>query len=459
MELATRFLGIPAGSCLLLGPRGTGKSTWLTHMLPDALRIDLLKPDVYRELAARPERLSALAEATPPGSTVIVDEVQRVPELLNVVHGLIESPARRRFVLTGSSARKLRRGGVDLLAGRATLRTMHPFMAGEWPGFDLDSALRLGLVPLVRAAADPEDTLRAYATLYLEREVQAEGWARNVGAFARFLEAISFSHAHVLNLANVARECQVERKTAAGYLGVLEDLLLSFRLPVFTTRAARATVAHPKFYLFDTGIFRALRPSGPLDRDAGFVEGDALEGLVAQHLRAWLAYSAHKAERTTGAHPATSKSISSSTARRASGPSKSRTPGASVQKTCARSGHFAATIPRPPHTSSIVALTAWSSTAFAVCPSSSSCAPCTPATRLNADPRCRPGVHRPTHRAARVLTLAEHARSTAGLIQGFARGCPGVACHYNRWQAARVQRRSSSVQPMARTTWVPRRKS
>lgn len=296
MELATRFLGIPAGSCLLLGPRGTGKSTWLTHMLPDALRIDLLKPDVYRELAARPERLSALAEATPPGSTVIVDEVQRVPELLNVVHGLIESPARRRFVLTGSSARKLRRGGVDLLAGRATLRTMHPFMAGEWPGFDLDSALRLGLVPLVRAAADPEDTLRAYATLYLEREVQAEGWARNVGAFARFLEAISFSHAHVLNLANVARECQVERKTAAGYLGVLEDLLLSFRLPVFTTRAARATVAHPKFYLFDTGIFRALRPSGPLDRDAGFVEGDALEGLVAQHLRAWLAYSAHKAE-------------------------------------------------------------------------------------------------------------------------------------------------------------------
>jgi predicted AAA+ superfamily ATPase len=296
MELVPRFFVIPEGSCLLLGPRGTGKSTWLTHLLPDSLRIDLLKPDVYRELSARPERLAALAAATRPGSMIVIDEVQRVPELLNVVHGLIESPSPRRFVLTGSSARKLRRGGTDLLAGRAVLRTLHPFMAAELPTFDLDAALRLGLLPLVRSSTNPDDTLRSYATLYLEQEVQLEGWARNTGAFARFLEAISFSHAEVLNLTNVARECQVERKTAAGYLGVLEDLLLAFRLPVFARRTARATTAHPKFYLFDTGIFRSLRPTGPLDHDRGFTDGNALEGLVAQHLRAWIAYSRRRAD-------------------------------------------------------------------------------------------------------------------------------------------------------------------
>jgi predicted AAA+ superfamily ATPase len=296
MEFTSRFLALPEGSCLLLGPRGTGKSTWLAHVLPDALLLDLLKPDVYRELAARPERLTALVAATPPGSTVVVDEVQRVPELLNVVHGIIESPSPRRFVLTGSSARKLRRGGTDLLAGRAVLRSLHPFMAAELRDFDLDAALRLGMIPLVRAAVDPDDTLRAYATLYLEQEVQLEGWARNVGAFARFLEAISVSHAEILNLAHVARECQVERKTAAGYLDVLEDLLLAFRVPVFTRRASRATIAHPKFYLFDTGVLRTIRPTGPLDHGAGQVEGAALEGLVAQHLRAWLAYSRRRAE-------------------------------------------------------------------------------------------------------------------------------------------------------------------
>jgi len=148
----------------------------------------------------------------------------------------------------------------------------------------------------VRAAVDPRDTLRSYAALYVEQEVQMEGWARNAGAFARFLEAISLSHAQVLNLANIARECQVERNTAAGYLSVLEDLLLGFRLPVFTKRAARETTAHPKFYLFDAGVFRELRRTGPLDHEAGSIDGAALEGLVAQHLRAWIGYSSHRAE-------------------------------------------------------------------------------------------------------------------------------------------------------------------
>jgi predicted AAA+ superfamily ATPase len=263
--------------------------------VPDALFVDLLQPDVARELAARPERLRDLVRGAPEASTVVLDEVQRVPELLNVVHALIESADRRRFVLTGPSARKLRRGGVDLLAGRAVVRTLHPFMAAEIDPFDLPAALARGLLPLVVAAVQPDDVLRAYASLYLDEEVRLEGWARNVGAFARFLEAMSFAQATVLSVANVARECQVERKTVAAYVEVLEDLLLSFRVPVFTRRAKRETSAHPKFFFFDAGVFRSLRPRGPLDRPEE-IEGAALEGLVAQHLRAWLAYRGNDAE-------------------------------------------------------------------------------------------------------------------------------------------------------------------
>jgi predicted AAA+ superfamily ATPase len=295
MELTCRFFVPPRQSFFLFGPRGTGKSTWLRATLPDALNIDLLQPDVARELTARPERLRDLVRGAPGRSTVILDEVQRVPDLLNVVHALIESKERRRFVLTGSSARKLRRGGVDLLAGRAVVRTLHPFMAAELEKFELEAALTRGLLPLVVAAEQPDDVLRAYASLYLDQEVRLEGWVRNVGAFARFLEAISFSHAGVLNVVNVARECQVERKTVAAYIEVLEDLLLSFRLPVFTRRAKRETAVHPKFFLFDAGVFRSLRPRGPLDRPEE-IEGAALEGLVAQHLRAWLAYRGDDAE-------------------------------------------------------------------------------------------------------------------------------------------------------------------
>lgn len=289
MELSGRFLPIPRQSFFLFGPRGTGKSTWLRHILPDALFLDLLQPDLARELTARPERLLDFIRAEPGPSTVVVDEVQRVPELLNVIHAVLESKDRRRFVLTGSSARKLRRGGVNLLAGRAVVRTLHPFMAAELAHFDFLAALTRGLLPLVVAAERPDDVLKAYASLYLDEEVRLEGWARNVGAFARFLEAVSFSHGSVLNVANVARECQVERKTVATYIEVLEDLLLSFRVPVFTRRAKRDTIVHSKLFLFDAGVFRSLRPGGPLDHPEA-IEGAALEGLVAQHLRAWLAY-------------------------------------------------------------------------------------------------------------------------------------------------------------------------
>jgi predicted AAA+ superfamily ATPase len=289
MEVLRRFFPFPSGSAFIFGPRGSGKSTWLRHSLPDALWLNLLQPETYREMSARPERLRQLVQGSNQ-TDVVVDEIQRVPELLNVVHDLMESGEKRRFLLTGSSARKLRRGGVDLLAGRAVNLTMHPFMAAEVPTFDLDRALDIGMLPLVVGSSDPIATLHAYATLYLDEEVKLEGWARDIGQFARFLETVTFSHGAVLNVANVAREAQVERKTIAAYIEVLEDLLLAFRLPVFMRRAKRETTQQPKFYLFDAGVFRSLRPRGPLDRPSE-IGGAALEGLVAQHLRAWIAYS------------------------------------------------------------------------------------------------------------------------------------------------------------------------
>ena len=223
-------------------------------------------------------------------NVLIIDEVQKIPELLDVVHMLREKYPAIQFILTGSSSRKLKTSGVDLMAGRAVVKTMHPFMATELgESFALESALQTGMIPLIVSSADPLETLGAYLALYIREEVQQESLVRNIGAFGRFLEAASFSHASVLNTTEIARECMVNRKTVAGYLGVLEDLLLSFQVPVFSRRAKRKLAAHPKFYFFDSGVFRSLRPTGPIDSDQE-IGGAALEGLVAQHLRGWLAY-------------------------------------------------------------------------------------------------------------------------------------------------------------------------
>ena len=291
MEFIPRFFRPPErGSFFLFGPRGTGKSLWAQTTLPTALRLDLLDPETARSYGARPERLAELVAAHPDVRQIVIDEIQKLPELLPVVHRLIEQRRDLQFVLTASSARKLKRAGVDLLGGRAVERTLHPYMAAELGRrFRVETALQHGLVPLVYGSPDPADVLRGYAALYLREEVQLEGLVRNVGAFSRFLEAVSFSHAAPLNVAAVSRECEVERKTVEGYVEILEDLLLAFRVPVFSRRARRALAAHPKLYLFDAGVFRTLRPSGPLDRPQE-IEGAALEGLVAQHLRAWIAY-------------------------------------------------------------------------------------------------------------------------------------------------------------------------
>lgn len=176
MEFVPRFLTLPEQSFFLFGPRGTGKKTWLRQRLPEAIFVNPIRPEVYRKMASRSERLGEVVRGDPAGRDVVVDEVQRAPELLHVVHDLMEQPSPPRFVLTGPSARKLRRGGIDLLAGRAVVRTLHPFLAAELPTFDLERSLEIGLLSLVLDSAQPEDTLAAYANLYLEHEVQTEGW-------------------------------------------------------------------------------------------------------------------------------------------------------------------------------------------------------------------------------------------------------------------------------------------
>jgi len=291
MQIIERYFQGPESSYFLFGPRGTGKTTWLKMNCKNELIIDLLEPSLYRRFKAKPERLREVIEGNPEKKVVILDEIQKVPELLDAVHSIMEDKPDLQFILTGSSARKITQKRVNLLGGRALVRSLHPFMASELKdAFDLNSALQIGLVPLVLSAQNPEDTLNAYITLYMKEEIQVEGLVRNIGNFARFLEAISFSHGAVLNISNVARECEVEKRTVHNYIEILYDLLMAYSLSVFSKKAKRAIKQHPKFYFFDTGVFRTLRPSGPLDRP-GEIDGAALEGLIAQHLKAWIDYS------------------------------------------------------------------------------------------------------------------------------------------------------------------------
>ncbi len=277
---------VPPGkeSFFLFGPRGTGKSTWVAASMPKALRLDLLDLGVYGELLRHPERLAAMI-ASAGAREVIVDEVQRLPALLDEVHRLIETE-KVRFALTGSSARKLRRGGANLLAGRARTLEMHPLTAAELgSAFDLARSLRVGHLPTAYTAGDAERFLRSYVGTYLREEVQAEALTRNLDAFSRFLTSASFSQASPLSISNIARDVGISRKTVESHFDLIDDLLLAVRIPVFTRRAKRAMTAHPKFYYFDAGVFRALRPRGPLDV-GDEIDGAALETLVMQELRA-----------------------------------------------------------------------------------------------------------------------------------------------------------------------------
>ncbi len=283
----SRLLRPPDGSFFLFGPRGTGKSSWVRTTFPKGLYFDLLDSDIFFDFHASPRRLG---ERVAPGfrDWVILDEVQKIPEILDEVHRLIEA-RRLRFVLTGSSARKLRRKGVNLLAGRAVTRFMHPLAVAELgAAFDLKRSLLVGHLPAAQTAPDlakARDFLASYVTTYLREEIQQEGLTRNIGAFARFLEAASLSQGSLMNISSVARECGVQRKVVENYMSILEDLLIAQRIPIFTRRAKREMANHPKFYFFDVGVYRALRPRGPLDSPEE-IEGPALETLLLQELRA-----------------------------------------------------------------------------------------------------------------------------------------------------------------------------
>lgn len=270
-------------SFFLFGPRGTGKSTWLRAQFPEATFIDLLSAESYRYLLSNPHRLASLIPKE--SKCVVIDEVQKIPELLDEVHRLIEAK-QIRFILTGSSARKLKREGVNLLAGRAVQRTFHPLTCWELgTDFSLEQSLQRGLLPLAIAASDPKDFLSAYVNTYLREEVQAEGIVRNLSAYAHFLEIASFSQASTLTMTSIASDVGVDAKVIASYFDVTEDLLLSIRIPVFSKRAKRRLKSHPKFFFFDCGVFRALRPKGPLDKSSE-IDGPALETMFLQHYRA-----------------------------------------------------------------------------------------------------------------------------------------------------------------------------
>lgn len=280
----TRALGPPPGSFFLFGVRGVGKSTWAKAAFPGAYVVDLLDEARHHTLLADPSLLSAELAALPRAKTVVLDEIQRVPALLNEVHRAIEA-TRRRFVLLGSSARRLKTAGTNLLAGRATLETLYPLVPQELGSdFDLARVLRFGSIPVVWQSANPRAALEAYVQLYLREEIRAEALARNLPAFLRFLPVAALCHGQTVNVSGLARDAATSRTTIDGYLGILEDTLVATRLPAYEAKLRVRERSHPKLYWVDPGLARAARrhldPVGPDEK------GPLFEGWVYTLLRA-----------------------------------------------------------------------------------------------------------------------------------------------------------------------------
>ena len=287
----TRSFRLPEHSFFLFGPRGTGKTTWLRHVLPDALWFDLLRTQTFLALTRQPESFRQQVEAQRRNSWVVVDEVQRLPTLLNEVHALIAERGRAyQFALSGSSARKLKRMDVNLLAGRVINRQFFPLTAAELNyDVDPDRILRFGLLPQIHAEPDfALDSLEAYAANYIREEIQQEAIVRHLDSFSRFVEVAALMNGQVANVAGLARDAVVARPTVQGYFTVLVDTLIGTWLPAWRKRAKVKEVASPKFYLFDPGVVRALggRLREPLDAaERGFL----LETWILHELRAAMA--------------------------------------------------------------------------------------------------------------------------------------------------------------------------
>ena len=273
-------------SHFLLGPRQTGKTSLVRHTLKDARVYDLLDTSVYLALSQRPGRLGE--ELGPRDRIVVIDEIQRLPILLNEVHRLIETRGVR-FLLTGSSARKLRRGGVNLLGGRARTKYLHPLTWRELGSrFELARAVARGLLPSVYFSDDPHADLQAYAGQYLQQEIVAEGATRNVPAFSRFLKVAALCNGTIVNFTNVANDAQVARTTVYEYFEILRDTLVLHEVPAWRKTKTRKPLASSKYYFFDVGVVGSLQ--GRTFRPGTPEFGEALETFLMHELASYCDY-------------------------------------------------------------------------------------------------------------------------------------------------------------------------
>ncbi len=270
-------------SCFLLGPRQCGKSSLVRETLHNAYVFDLLSGDTFARIARNPNYIEEVCKEP---RTVVIDEIQKMPALLDEVHRLIESKGMK-FLLTGSSARKLRSGGVNLLGGRARMRLLHPFSASELGDtFDLDRAINYGLLPGIWFSDEPEEDLAGYVSLYLEQEIMHEGATRNLPAFSRFLEIAALASGEQINYQAISADAQIPRSTVQEYFKILKDTLLAREVPVWKKGLSRKTVETAKFYLFDTGVTRRLQRRGILA--SGTPEyGHAFESWILHELIAY----------------------------------------------------------------------------------------------------------------------------------------------------------------------------
>lgn len=275
-------------SVFLLGPRQTGKSTFLRHEFPNAKKFSFLLNDVFLRFSQRPSLLRELVDKN--DELIVIDEIQRLPEILNEVHYLIEEFGLR-FVLTGSSARKLRKGGVNLLGGRASQLIMHPFVRCELADvFDLKKAINVGLLPSIYFSKDPKADLDDYLGLYLKEEIAAEALTRNIQAFSRFLLVAALSHGKIIELANIANDAQVPRTTVAEYFLILEQTLFGRMLHPWRETIKRKSIAAKKFYFFDNGVVNRLLDRETIkEKSPSF--GDAFEAYIFHELDTYVDYS------------------------------------------------------------------------------------------------------------------------------------------------------------------------
>lgn len=275
-------------SIFFWGARQTGKSTLLKQLFPAAHYYDLLLSDEYSRLRFRPALLREECEMLDEGELVIIDEVQKIPALLDEVHWLM-TERNLRFILCGSSARKLRRCGANLLGGRAIRKTLFPLVSAEIPDFDIDVALNNGMLPRHYLIKDPRQRLEAYVGDYLQQEIVAEAVVRRIDSFTRFLQVAALSDAEILNYTKIASDCGVSSKSVKEYFSILEETMLGYHIPAYSKVIRRKLVAAPKFYFFDVGIPNYLMKRIPL-KSGSSEYGHALEHLICQELKAYLSY-------------------------------------------------------------------------------------------------------------------------------------------------------------------------